>query len=203
MFWDNLRTDIQFTLRQARRAPAFTLLAVLALALGIGANSAVYSVVNGVLLRPLPYDEPDRLVMIWSDNRNEGRRTNVLSPANFMDFRENNRTFAAMDYAVSFMMRLTVRGEEDAPPVWALRTGSDRQHRDDGTDAEHHPEHREGRPQLVLREVLQRGHQGVRDAHQRGSPGARAAPSPERWASVSASRRGYSSPIMRSYWARL
>jgi putative ABC transport system permease protein len=125
MFWDSLRADIRFTLRQARRAPAFTLLAVLALALGIGANSAVYSVVNGVLLRPLPYQEPDRLVMIWSDNRNEGRPTNVLSPANFMDLRDNNRTFAAMDYAVSFMMRLTVRGEEDAAPVWALRTGSD------------------------------------------------------------------------------
>jgi putative ABC transport system permease protein len=125
MFWDQLRSDIRFTLRQAARAPAFTTLAVLALALGIGANSAVFSVVNGVLLRPLPYAEPDRLVMIWSDNRNEARPLNVLSPANFTDLRDRNRTLAAMDYAVSFMMRLTVKGEEDAPPVWALRTGSD------------------------------------------------------------------------------
>jgi putative ABC transport system permease protein len=124
MFWDGLRSDIRFTLRQAARAPAFTLLAVLALALGIGANSAVFSVVNGVLLRPLPYDEPERLVMVWSDNRNEGRALNVVSPANFADYRDRNRTFAAMDYALSFMMRLTVKGEEDAPPVWALRTGS-------------------------------------------------------------------------------
>ena len=123
MFWDNLRSDIRFTLRQAARAPAFTLLAVLALALGIGANSAVFSVVNGVLLRPLPYQEPDRLAMIWSDNRNEGRTLNVVSPANFVDYRARNRTFASMEYAVSFLMRLTVRGEEDAPPVWALRTG--------------------------------------------------------------------------------
>jgi putative ABC transport system permease protein len=125
MFWDNLRSDIRFTVRQAGRAPAFTLLAVLALALGIGANSAVFSVVNGVLLRPLPYGEPGRLVMIWSDNRNEGRPQNVLSPANFTDLRDRNRTLAGMDYAASFMMRLTVKGEEDAPPAWALRTGSD------------------------------------------------------------------------------
>ena len=125
MFWDGLRSDIRFTLRQAARAPAFTLLAVLALALGIGANSAVFSVVNGVLLRPLPYHEPERLVMVWSDNRNEGRALNVVSPANFADYRDRSRSFAAIDYAVSFMMRLTVKGEEDAPPVWALRTGSD------------------------------------------------------------------------------
>jgi putative ABC transport system permease protein len=125
MFWDNLRSDIRFTLRQAGRAPAFTLMAVLALALGIGANSAVFSVLNGVLLRPLPYQDPDRLVMIWSDNRNEGRPHNVLSPANLTDLRARNHTLAGMDYAVSFMMRLTVKGEEDSPPVWALRTGSD------------------------------------------------------------------------------
>ena len=125
MLWDSLRTDIRFTLRQAVRAPAFTLLAVLALALGIGANSAVFSVVNGVLLRPLPYHEPERLVMVWSDNKNEGRALNVVSPANFADYRDRSRSFEAIDYAVSFMMRLTVKGEEDAPPVWALRTGSD------------------------------------------------------------------------------
>ena len=63
--------------------------------------------------------------MVWSDNRNEGRALNVVSPANFADYRDRTRTFAAMDYAASFMMRLTVKGEEDAPPVWALRTGSD------------------------------------------------------------------------------
>ena len=124
MFWDNLRSDIRFTLRQATRAPGFTSLAVAALALGIGANSAVFSVVNGVLLRPLPYHEPERLVMVWSDNRNEGRSLNVVSPANFTDFRARSRTFSGLDYSASFLMRLTVRGEEDAPPVWTLRTGA-------------------------------------------------------------------------------
>ena len=124
MFWDNLRSDIRFTLRQATRAPGFTSLAVAALALGIGANSAVFSVVNGVLLRPLPYHEPERLVMVWSDNQNEGRSLNVVSPANFTDFRARSRTFSGLDYSASFLMRLTVRGEEDAPPVWTLRTGA-------------------------------------------------------------------------------
>ncbi len=123
MFWDALRSDLRYTLRQARRAPGYTALAVFALALGIGATSAVFSVVNGVLLSPLPYGAPERLAMIWSDNRNESRPLNVVSPANFVDYRDRSRTFEAMDYALSFLVRLTVTGEEDAPPVWALRTG--------------------------------------------------------------------------------
>jgi predicted permease len=125
MFWDNVRSDLRFTLRQAVRAPGFTALVVLALALGIGATSAVFSVVNGVLLSPLPYRDPDRLAMVWSDNRNEGRPLNVMSPANFTDYRERNRSFESLDYTASFLMRLTVKGEEALPPVWTLRTGAD------------------------------------------------------------------------------
>jgi putative ABC transport system permease protein len=125
MFWDTVRTDIRFAVRQATRAPSFAGLAVLAFAIGIAVTSAVFSVVNGVLLRPLPYGDPDRLAMIWSDNRPEGRPLNVVSAANFMDYRGRNRTFEAMDYALSFLVRLAVQGEEDAPPVWALRTGAE------------------------------------------------------------------------------
>lgn len=125
MFWDTLRSDVRFTLRQATRAPGFTSLVVLALALGIGATSAVFSVVNGVLLSPLPYQQPERLAMVWSDNRSESRPLNVVSAANFTDYRERNRSFASLDYAASFLMRLTVKGEENLPPVWTLRTGSD------------------------------------------------------------------------------
>lgn len=124
MFWDNVRSDVRFTLRQAVRAPGFTALVVLALALGIGATSAVFSVVNGVLISPLPYQDPDRLAMVWSDNRNEGRPLNVVSAANFTDYRERSRSFESLDYAASFLMRLTVKGEENLPPVWTLRTGS-------------------------------------------------------------------------------
>ena len=65
---DSLVPDLRATLRSLRRAPTFTAAVVVTLALGIGANTAIFSVVNGVILRPLPYRAPDRLVMIWEDN---------------------------------------------------------------------------------------------------------------------------------------
>ena len=66
MFWETLRTDLRHTFRLAARTPLFTTLTILALAIGIGATSAIFAVVNGVLLRTLPYRDTDRLVNVWS-----------------------------------------------------------------------------------------------------------------------------------------
>ena len=83
--------DLTFSLRQLRRAPAFALVAVTTLALGIGANSAIFALVDAALLRPLPFPEPDRLVMVWE--RTERAPRSAVSPLNMADWNERNRTF--------------------------------------------------------------------------------------------------------------
>ena len=105
MIADSLRADGRFALRALRRAPLFTVLTVLALALGLGANSAIFAVVRGVLLRPLPYADPDRLVMIWSDNRREHEPQNPISPANFArPARRGPASFERMEGLSSFLL---------------------------------------------------------------------------------------------------
>lgn len=103
MFWDTCRADVRYAIRQAIQAPLYTTLAVAALALGIGANSAIFTVVQGVLLKPLPYQDPGQLVMVWSHNTKEGKPQNPISPANFVDLRDDSRSFATLDGYFSFV----------------------------------------------------------------------------------------------------
>ena len=115
---DSLIHDLRATLRALRRSPAFTVSVVVTLALGIGANTAIFSVVNGVILRPLPYAEPDRLVMVWEENpaMDYGVRYIPTSPGNFTDFRADTGVFSD---AGAFRYRsATVGGEGDAEQLW-------------------------------------------------------------------------------------
>jgi putative ABC transport system permease protein len=84
--------DLRYGLRMLLKNPAFTAVVVLALALGIGANSAIFSVVNAVLLRPLPFDEPQQLMMVWGASRNSGDTRLVLSVPDLRDLREQSQT---------------------------------------------------------------------------------------------------------------
>ena len=84
--------DIRYGVRSLIRTPSFTAVAVIVLALGIGANTAIFTVVNAVLLRPLPYPDSDRLVMLWETNPRFqiGIDTLPVTPGGFMDWREQN-----------------------------------------------------------------------------------------------------------------
>ena len=94
LWLEELREDVKFAFRQLRHAPAFTLVAVVTLALGIGANSAIFALVDATLLRPLPYNQPDRLVTIWETS--EASPRGFASPPNMQDWRDRSRTFDAI-----------------------------------------------------------------------------------------------------------
>jgi putative ABC transport system permease protein len=108
---DALMQDIRYAARSLRRSPAFTVVAVLTLALGIGANAAIFSVVDGVLLRPLAYANPEALVMVWGHNENIGNETASLP--DFRDWRERNTVFESMAAVANTRFDVTGDGEPE------------------------------------------------------------------------------------------
>jgi putative ABC transport system permease protein len=121
LFLMHLRQDLSYGLRKLWKHPGFTVVTTLTLALGIGANSAMFSVVNSVLLRPLPYKDSDRLVIVW-EKPPKGRQ-NTVSAANFLDWRDQNRIFEHL-VAVS-MGGANISGKDIPERVDTMRTSWD------------------------------------------------------------------------------
>jgi len=103
----DLIQDLRYALRTLRRRPDFTAVALLTLALGIGANSAIFSVVHTVLLQPLPFAEPDRLVQIWESRVDRGWNRASVAPGNYWDLKDMNRTFEDLGVFSGQSMNLT------------------------------------------------------------------------------------------------
>ncbi len=103
--------DLHYALRMLRKSPGFTATVVLTLALGIGVNTAVFSIVNGVLLNPLPYPQPDRLVTLHESKPNF--EAGSISYLNFRDWREQNTTFSSMAVTRSYAFSMTGNGKAE------------------------------------------------------------------------------------------
>ncbi|HYY58525.1 MAG TPA: ABC transporter permease, partial [Pyrinomonadaceae bacterium] len=114
---EQLLQDIKYGVRSLRRTPNFTAVAVLTLALGIGANTAIFSVVEAVLLRALPYRDADRLVTLWEDDRKANHPRNVTSSANFLDWQSQAKSFQEMAAFFDMRFNLTGAGEPVAVPA--------------------------------------------------------------------------------------
>jgi predicted permease len=94
LWWDHLRQDVRYGMRMLRKSPGFAVIAILILAIGIGANTALFSVVNGVLLNPLPYAEPDRLVALFAKSTQLDKFS--ISYPNFLDWSRQNHSFSSL-----------------------------------------------------------------------------------------------------------
>lgn len=112
---DLLRKDIRYSIHSLRMNPGFALVAILTLALGIGATTAIFTIVNGVLLQPLPLHEPDRLVTVWEKRLNEpDADPNVVAPINYTVWtRQSKRVFSSIGATFDWEMSLTGHGEPE------------------------------------------------------------------------------------------
>ena len=114
-FFDAVVQDLSYVVRGLRRGPGFTAAVVLTLALGIGANTAIFSIVQAVVLEPLPFPEPARLVTVWEDHEARGGpRSEWTGSANFVDWREQNRVFENLAAYTGWGPSLTGDGEPES-----------------------------------------------------------------------------------------
>lgn len=120
---DSLLKDIRYAIRGLIKQPVFTLVTVITLALGIGANTAIFSVVYSVLLKPLPFHRPDRIVLLWGDDRTEGNQRSQVSHTDIVDYRTQQSSFAAISTFTTWTPLIS--GTGSAARIGAVLVGDD------------------------------------------------------------------------------
>ena len=120
---DKLLQDLRYAIRSLWHQPSFALTAILTLALGVGATTAIFSVVNAVVLRPLPYQEPDRIVGIMNLWTRTGARGNTVSGPDFLDWKAQSQSFAAMTFWSGGEQSVTVKGTADYAMILRVTPG--------------------------------------------------------------------------------
>src|SRR5437868_951216 len=115
--------DFRFALRMLAKTPGFAIIAVLTLALGIGANSAIFSVINAVLLHPLPFPKPNQLVAVWSKVANDNLEKQTESVPDYIDLRDQSKTLAAL--AAFTRAGAVLNGTEEARQLYGVAITSD------------------------------------------------------------------------------
>jgi putative ABC transport system permease protein len=118
---NTLWQDLRYGIRMLRKSPMVTLVAVVSLALGIGANTVIFSVVNAILLKSLPYPDPERIVLVWGDTPGEGKHRNQVSATDVDDWRQQNGVFE--DIATYAGWSGTLLGEGEPERVYGIQVG--------------------------------------------------------------------------------
>src|SRR5262245_37628940 len=114
---DTFLQDLRYAVRTFARTPGFTAIAVLTLALGTGANTAIFTIVNAVLIERLPFKEPGRLVALWEESSRRPGRSNSVGPANYIRWRERATSFESMSALIDTRTVLTGSGEPEEVPT--------------------------------------------------------------------------------------
>ena len=109
----DLVQDFRYAARLLLRSPAFTVIAVAALALGIGANTAIFTLVNAVLIERLPFKDPGQLVVVWEENVRRPGRPNTIAPANYLQWQDRNQVFEEMSAFYDWRANLTGQAEPE------------------------------------------------------------------------------------------
>lgn len=116
-WWHDFTSDWRFTIRTLVRAPVFAVTAIATLGLGIGATTAIFSVVNRVVLQPLAFRDPDRLVMMWEENPDKGWKQQTVAPANYFDWRDQLQSLESSAAIMSYTSAMTLTGEGEPRQV--------------------------------------------------------------------------------------